>query len=506
MNYSQTGVQVQTQVQTLTPQQLLVARLTEMPIEALAERIDIELKENPTLSTQSDNDSYDADSAHSATSDEAGDSYADDSTLDDYSTEAASLADQRADYSNPDDIPDNQPTTSRRGIIDAIDGEAQSFYDQLEEQTGLFNLTEHQQQLIHYIIGSLDDDGLLRVSLTQIKDELEVYHNIITNETELESVLSILQNFEPAGVGARSLQECLILQVRHSAQRDTAMREEMLTLLQKNFDLLMLRRWDKIKARMHLTDAQTARLQHEVRRLNPRPGSSMGEAVGRNIQQITPDFIVETDPYGNITMTLNEPNVPTLIVSPEDQTLLTQLEEQNKQQTTQSRSQREGLTYIRQRVDKARGFIEAIQQRRRNLTATMKAIIQLQRPYFETGDETLLRPMTLDDVAGLTSLHISTVSRVSASKWVQTNYGIMPLKWFFTTAARKDGDDVSVRHIKATIKELIDAEDKTNPLPDDTLTEMLRQKGYDVARRTVAKYRTQIGFPVARLRKSFLNN
>lgn len=518
MNFSQTGVQVQTQIQTLTPQQLLVAQLTEMPIQALAERVDIELKENPTLERQADSDDYDTADNHddydtsAPNSDDyasgdsgATDTYDDDtvSALGGFAAESApsSTADQRADYSSPDDIPDNLPTTSRRGVIDAIDGETRSFYDQLEEQIGLFNLTDHQVELLRYLIGSLDDDGLLRVKLSQIKDELEVYHNIPTTEDELEQTLHILQNFEPAGVGARTLQECLILQVQHSPDRTSPAKQLLLRLLREAFDLLMLGRWDKIRTRLRLDETTTARLQHEVRRLNPRPGSSMGEAIGRNLQQITPDFIVETDPYGNVTLTLNQHGVPPLTVSADDTALLQELEAQKNAQM--SRTQREGLTYIRDRVEKARSFIEALEQRRRTLTVTMQAIIRLQRPFFESGDETQLRPMTLDDVAQLTGLHFSTISRVSNSKWVETSFGIFPLKWFFTSAARKDGDDVSVRDIQATLQELIDAEDKSQPLSDDTLTDLLRQRGYDVARRTVAKYRTLLRIPVARLRKQF---
>ena len=503
-SFSQTGVQVQTQVQTLTPQQLLVAHLTEMPIEALAERIDIELKENPTLERDTSHDEY---GDRVGEEDPMADNYNNEGTLDDLNPDDRSLGDfsgestSLADYSSPDDVPDNLPTASRRGVIDAIDGETRSFYDQLEEQIGLFDLNDHERELLRYIIGSLDDDGLLRVSLTQIKDELEVYHNIPTSEEELERMLHVLQNFEPAGIGARTLQECLILQVKHAPDRNSPAKQLLLRLLNESFDLLMLGRWDKIRARFHIDDSTTSRLQHEVRRLNPRPGSSMGETVGRNLQQITPDFIVETDPYGNITMTLNQRGVPPLVVSTDDERLLRELEQQRS--TEMSRSEREGLTYIRERVEKAQGFIDALEQRRRTLTTTMQAIIHLQRPFFESGDETQLRPMTLDDVAQLTGLHFSTISRVSNSKWVETSFGIFPLKWFFTSAARKDGDDVSIREIKATLTEIVNGEDKRQPYSDDTLTEMLRQRGYDVARRTVAKYRTALNIPVARLRKQF---
>ena len=262
----------------------------------------------------------------------------------------------------------------------------------------------------------------------------------------------------------------------------------------------MLKRWDRIGRSMHLTDAEVARLQHEVRRLNPRPGSSMGEALGKSLQQITPDFIVDADPYGQLSMSLNNGHIPALHVSDDDISFLQSYE--GRDSKSLSRSEREGLLYLRERVEKARGFIEAMQQRNRTLTQTMQAIISMQRPFFESGDETLLRPMTLEDVAAKTGLHLSTISRVSNSKWVQTPYGIYPLRWFFTSAARRqDGDEVSVRSIKAALQEVIDGEDKHNPLTDEALATELQQRGFDVARRTVTKYRVAMGIPVARLRK-----
>ena len=248
----------------------------------------------------------------------------------------------------------------------------------------------------------------------KIQDELEVYHNIATSQDELERILHILQNFEPAGVGARSLQECLLLQVQHNYDASSPLRQKLELLLTKGFDNLMLNRWDRIQHSLQLTDADVARLQHEVRRLNPRPGSSMGEAIGRNLQQITPDFIVETDPYGNLVMSLNNGRVPPLRISDDDLSFLRSYE--GRDTKTLSRSERDGISYLRDRVERAQVFIDALQQRRQTLQSTMQAIIRLQRPFFESGDETLLRPMTLDDVAKATGLHLSTVSRVSNSK------------------------------------------------------------------------------------------
>ncbi len=485
--YSQTGTQVQTQTQTLSPQQLLVRQLTELPIEALYERVDQELSENVAL----ERDSNEADGF----GDEAGaaDGY-------DSGAEDDSGYDSAADYSSPDDVPDNISGGYRHDSPDTVVGETLSFYDQLEEQIGFFHLSEHEEEVLRYIIGSLDDDGLLRVSLQQMQDELEVYHNISTSQTELERLLEVLQHFEPAGVGARSLQECLLLQVKNAADRQSPVKQRLLLLLTKQFDNLILNRWDRIAHNMKLSDAEVARLQHEVRRLNPRPGSSMGEALGRNLQQITPDFIVDTDPYGHQTMSLNNGRIPPLRVSPDDLAFLNSF--QGLDVKTLSRSQREGITYLRERVDKAQGFIDAIKQRQETLTLTMQAIMRMQQPFFESGDETVLRPMTLEDVAQQTGLHLSTISRVSNSKWVQTPFGIYPLRWFFTSAAKLDGDEVSIRSIKAALKELVADEDKRHPLTDDALALALQQRGFDVARRTVAKYRTVMGIPIARMRKN----
>ena len=484
----QLNVQVQTQSQTLTPQQLLVSQLTEMPIEALYERVDRELKENVSLEA----DSTQPEGTDAAVPEDYPEGFSSDYSegcVDDYS----------ADYSTPDDIPDNLPS-DRAVITEGITQETQSFYDQLEEQIGFFHLTDHEEEIIRYLIGSLDDDGLLRIPLQQLQDELEVYHNIQTSPQELEHILGILQNFEPAGIGARTLQECLILQVQHAPDYASSTKQQLLTLLQTQFDNLMLKHWDRIRRAMRLSEAEVSRLRREVHRLNPRPGSSMGEAIGRNLQQITPDFIVETDAYGQLSLSLNRGHLPPLRVSQDDIDFLRSYDGRDIRQLT--RSERDGITYLRDRVEKAQSFIEALRQRQHTLTHTMQAIIHMQQPFFESGDETLLRPMTLEDVAKRTGQHLSTVSRVSNSKWVQTPYGIYPLRWFFTSAARlQDGDEVSVRNIRAVLQEIVNAEDKLHPLSDDALARELQSRGYDVARRTVAKYREQLDIPVARLRR-----
>ena len=500
MSSSQVNIQLQSQIQALNPQQLLVSELVEMPAEALYERVDRELQENVSLEAdRTDNSDYSDGVDAAVGSDYADDSnYSDDSSYSDASELSAS-SDYAADYSSPDDVPDNLPS-ERSSVGESFTQETQSFYDQLEEQIGFFHLTQHEEEILRYLIGSLDDDGLLRISLQQLQDELEVYHNISTSPEELEHLLGILQNFEPSGIGARNLQECLILQVQHAPDHQSPVKQQLLSLLQNHFDNLMLKRWDRIQRAMRLSDADVSRLKREVHRLNPRPGSSMGEAIGRNIQQITPDFIVDTDTDGSLTLTLNDGHLPPLHVNQDDVDFLSSYEGRDPKDL--SRSERDGITYLRDRVDKAQGFIDALRQRRQTLATTMQAIMKMQHHFFESGDETLLRPMTLEDVAKRTGLHLSTVSRVSNSKWVQTPFGIYPLRWFFTSAARlQGGDEVSVRNIQAAVQEIVDNEDHHAPLSDDAIARELQKRGYDVARRTVSKYREQLNIPVARLRK-----
>ena len=487
---SQTTTQVQRQTQRLTPQQVQLSRLMEMPVEALYDEVDKELKENPTLEAVSDETSDTSDYSESS-------EYSDNSV----SSDSSDYSDT-SDFADNDDIPVSQPTGAASGT-EPVAADTLSFYDQLQEQIGFFSTSEQQRQLIEYLIGSLDERGWLPVSLQQVQDELEVYHNMDVTLPELEEALHTLQHFEPAGIGARDLRECLLLQVeRAGGKTQTADRSLMERLLREHFDLLMLNRWDKIAQRMHLTDAQTRRLQHDVRRLNPRPGSSMGEAVGKSLQQITPDFFVDTDYYGQISLSLNNGYVPTLQLSPDDEQALAAYDGMDAKKL--SRAERDAQTFLRDNVTRARNFIEAIEGRRHTLLLTMRAIIRLQRPFFETGDETALRPMTLDDIARQTGLHISTISRVTASKWVQTTFGIYPLRWFFSSASSQDGEEVSVRKAEAALQELVDHEDKRNPLSDDIIAQRMQAQGFDVARRTVSKYRDRMGIPVARMRKQNL--
>ena len=367
-------------------------------------------------------------------------------------------------------------------------GESVSFYDQLKEQMGELDMSETQRYMMEYLIGSLDDDGLLRKSLGAVCDELAVYHNVDVTEQELLQVLQLLQTFDPAGIGARSLQECLLLQID---RRDPS--------VESYFDEFTKKHWDKIQTSLSLNDAQAEALFRELRKLNPRPGASLGETVGRNMQQITPDFIVDTLDDGTVTFTLNNGEVPELKVS---QSFVDSMKEYQQNKDHLSRQTKEALLYIKKKVDAAQGFIEAIKVRRHTLTVTMRAIIQLQHQFFVDGDEASLRPMILRDVAEKTGLDPSTISRVSNSKYAQTRWGTFPLRHFFSDAyVTESGEELSTRQIKAALRDIIDGEDKHRPLSDDALKEELTRRGFPIARRTVAKYREQLGIPIARLRR-----
>jgi RNA polymerase sigma-54 factor len=376
-------------------------------------------------------------------------------------------------------------------------GQTTSFYDQLKEQMVLLDMTDRQRGIMEYMIGSLDDDGLLRKRLDAISDELAVYHNIDASEEELREVQTLLQGFDPAGIGAASLQECLLLQID---RKDSSwLKDQMKRVVANYFEEFTHKHWDKIQASLSLSDDQAEQVFRELRKLNPRPGASLGETVGRSLQQITPDFIVDTHDDGTVTFTLNNGELPELKVS---QSFIDSMDEFQQNREHMSRQSKEALLYIKKKVDSAQGFIEALKVRRHTLTITMRAIIQLQHQFFVDGDEASLRPMILKDVAEKTGLDLSTVSRVSNSKYAQTRWGTFPLRHFFSDSyVTQNGEELSTRQIKVALREIVDAEDKKQPLSDDDIKAALAERGFPIARRTVAKYREKLGIPIARLRK-----
>ena len=490
----QVQTQSQQQVQTLSPQQVLAVRLLELPAVELEDRVRAELLENPALEEGREEDS-------------ANDEYAGDTDTQSPEDGGDTDYDSLSDYLTEDDIPDYKLQENNRSRDEKPEeipfSDTTSFYETLKEQLGELDLTPHQRQLAEYLIGSLDDDGLLRKSLDSIGDELAIYAGIEATPQELEDALRVVQEFDPPGLGARSLQECLLIQIRRKMERQQPSPEPLLKverdIVADCYDEFTRKHWDKIQQKLGIDKDTAAQAIREICRLNPRPGASLGETIGKNMQHIVPDFIVETEDDGTITMTLNSRNVPQLRMNREFSDML---EEHTKNRANQSKESREAMMFLKQKMDAAQGFIDAVKQRQHTLTVTMQAIIDMQRPFFLEGDESLLRPMILKDVAERTGLDISTISRVSNSKYVQTNYGIYPLKFFFNDGyVTEGGEEMSVREIRKILKECIDGEDKTKPYTDDELTEMLKQKGYPIARRTVAKYRQQMNIPVARLRR-----
>ncbi|WP_333616824.1 RNA polymerase factor sigma-54, partial [Bacteroides pyogenes] len=422
-------------------------------------RVRAELLENPALEEGKDDtvtDEY-TDTAEA----EAG-------LDDDGNTDYDSLS----DYLTEDDIPDYKLQENNRSKGEQAEeipfSDTTSFYETLKEQLSERNLTEQQRELAEYLIGSLDDDGLLRKSLDSISDELAIYVGIEASPQELEKILKIIQDFDPAGLGARNLQECLLIQIHRKIEQQHSTPNSLLHIeehiISECYEEFTRKHWDKIKQKLNLEENVFDRAIKEVCKLNPRPGASLGETIGKNMQQIVPDFIADTYDDGTINLTLNNRNVPELRMSRD---FTEMVEEHTKNKANQSKESKDAMMFLKQKMDAAQGFINAVKQRQNTLMTTMQAIIDLQRPFFLEGDESLLRPMILKDVAERTGLDISTISRVSNSKYVQTNFGVYPLKFFFNDGyTTEDGEEMSVREIRKILKECVDNENKKKPYTD----------------------------------------
>lgn len=483
----QVQTQSQQQIQTLSPQQILVVKLLELPAMELEERIRAEILDNPALEEGKENISPEAEGDYEASNE-------DENT---YNYEDLSLG----DYRSEDDIPDYKLQEHNRSKGETPEeipfSDSISFYETLKEQLNMLRLTEEDEIIAEYLIGSLDDDGLLRKNIDTLIDELAIYRGIYIKAQDIERILKIIQDFDPAGIGARNLQECLLLQVQRKPESPLKQIES--DIIETCFDDFIRKNKSKIIQKLNLSEDMYQEAVNELTKLNPRPGSSLGEVIGKNFQQIIPDFTVETENDNTITFSLNNRNIPELRLSHEFTELL---EEHTTNKENQSKESKDAFLFLKQKVDAAQGFINAIKQRQQTLTLTMQAIIDLQKPFFLEGDESLLKPMILKDVAERTQLDISTISRVSNSKYVQTNYGIYPLKFFFSDGfTNQKGEELSAREIKLILKECIEHEDKNNPYTDDELTDILKEKGYPIARRTTAKYRQQLNIPIARLRR-----
>lgn len=480
---TQTQEQKLAQQQRLTQQQLAVVRMLEMPIAELEEKVKDELNDNPALEKcgdDADGNAWGEDGEAASEHGDEVDAALDSMTHDDDTLPVWTAADtNNADYE------------------EMVYGDPVSFYDKLKEQMGELELSDKERQIMEYLIGSLDDNGFLRKDTDSICDELAIYSYLDVEPAEVEQTLHKLQDFDPAGIGARNLQECLLLQIERKA--DGHLKSMMRNVIADHYDEFTKKHWDKISAALGISDVQTEALKAELRRLNPKPGAALGETMGRNVNQITPDFIVDTDDDGNVSFSLNRGEIPELKVSKE---FADMAEEYKKNKDGLNRRTKEALLYAKTNVDKARGYIDALKQRRHTLTVTMQAIIDWQHDFFRDGDESELKPMILKDIAEKTKLDISTISRVGNMKYAQTRWGVFPLKFFFSDSYTvAEGEDVSTRKIKMALKELIGSEDKRKPLSDDALADALAKKGLPIARRTVSKYREQLGLPVARLRK-----
>lgn len=487
--------QEQRLAQSITQQQLLHAQLVELPIAQLVERVNTEMDDNPAIEVAALGDDYADFTEPSESSDHSEDS--------DFEQEERQSALDEALQSigrDDEDLPvyyGGQRQQDEGNGEQGVMAQSESFYDQLLEQMSMAILTDRERYIMEYLIGSLDDDGLLRKSLSQLSDELAIYHNLDASTSEIEHVLLQLQQFDPAGIGARSLQECLLLQIER--REPSRLKELMQKTIEQCFDLFTKKHWKQLRSALHITELQAEVLIRELRKLNPKPGTSMGETMGRSMQQITPDFIVDTHDDGTVTFVLNHSDIPELTVS---QSFVDTLREYQTDKEHMSRQMKEALLYTKAKVDAAQNFIAAIRQRQHTLTITMKAIIQWQHRFFEEGDEALLRPMILKDIAERTGLDLSTISRVSNSKYAQTRWGTFPLRFFFSDSLKTaDGEELSTREIKSVMRDIIHQEDKQKPLSDEMIQQMLGERGFPIARRTVSKYREQMGIPIARLRK-----
>jgi RNA polymerase sigma-54 factor len=473
-------------LQKLSPQQIQMIKLLEIPTLQIEQRIKKELEENPALEEGTENEEVPEGDQEEDNFEEE-DKDQDEFTLD--------------DYIDDDEIPDYKLQTSNYSKDDDKRAEipfsaGSSFHEHLEAQFGLRELTEKQKILGEYIIGNIDEDGYLRREPANIVDDLAFLQNIQTTEEELLEVLKIVQDLEPAGVGARTLRECLMLQLEKKEMDDPAVRLAHL-IIDQYFEEFSKRHYDKIMSRLNLSENQLKSVIDEVLKLNPKPGGLFSDSFSRTAQPIIPDFILEHSEDG-FDLHLNSRNLPELRLS----SAYSEMLRAYTKDKGSKKEMKEAILFVKQKIDSAKWFIDAIRQRQNTLLLTMNAILEYQQEYFIDGDETKLRPMILKDVAEMTGLDISTVSRVANSKYIQTHFGIFPLKFFFSEGMQTDsGEEVSTREIKRILQDCINNEEKRRPLTDERLTEILQEKGYQIARRTVAKYREQLNIPVARLRK-----
>ena len=473
-------------LQKLSPQQIQVIKLLEIPTLQLEQRIKKELEENPVLEMENDDNYNEEDNqAPELRSDE-------DKDDEEFSVE---------DYIPDDEIPNYRLNANNYSPddkqIDIPFSVGDTFHEFLYEQLGMAMLNENDRKLAEYIIGNIDEDGYLRRDLLSISDDLAFNLNMDIPEEVLAKILETIQEFDPPGVGARDLQECLLLQLK---RKNSDSQQLAISVIKDTFDEFTKKHYDKIARKFGVDDEELKLAIELILKLNPKPGSSYSNPHGNTNQAIVPDFILDVVD-GELQLSLNQRNMPELRINESYLDMLRTMA-QSRNGQNRSHNSKEAFTFVKQKLDSAKWFIDAIRQRQQTLMITMAEIIDFQKEYFLDGDETRMKPMILKDIAERTSLDISTISRVSNSKYIQTHFGIYPLKYFFSEAMQKDtGEEVSTREIKSILKDCIDNEDKRHPLTDEKLTDILKEKSYNIARRTVAKYREQLDIPVARLRK-----
>lgn len=469
--------------QKLSPAQIQVIKLLEVPTLELEERIRQEIEENPAL--------------------EEGAEVTDDDTESDFDDGDGGNNDDFdiEEYVADDDIPDYKLKTNNTSKDDKHEdipfSVGMTFHENLLDQLGLVQLTEHERSLAEYVIGNIDNEGYLRRTPESMVDDIVFNIGIQTTDEEMFRVVELIRQFDPAGVAATHLQECLLLQLNRKKQ--TTEVRLAIKILTGYFEEFSKKHYDKITKALEIDDEQLKKVIAEIVKLNPKPGSAWsGNILEKSMSAIVPDFILENN-ENQLTVHLNNSNIPELRVNT---TYNEMFQDYASNKKNQSREMKDAVMFVKQKIDAARWFIDAIKQRQQTLLTTMTAIVQFQNEFFIEGDDTYLKPMILKDIADITGFDISTISRVSNSKYIQTEFGIFPVKYFFSESMTNDsGEEVSTREIKKILQDCVDNEEKRKPLNDDALAEVLKEKGYLIARRTVAKYREQLNIPVARLRK-----
>ncbi len=483
-------------LQKLSPQQILLMKLLQIPTVGLEQRIKQEIEDNPALEVDvadgNESDSFDEKTDSDVINENS------DTELDDFKSKDDEF--DFNDYVNEDDVPsyklktNNYSSDEDRREVPFVSGV--SFHENLQHQLNLRHLDELESQIGKYIIGNIDDSGYLQRSVDAIVDDLAFTQYVTASKAEVEKVLGIIQQFDPAGVGAKDLKDCLLIQIERKIVESPSYKLELAKrIIGRYFNDFTKKHYQKILKRLEITEDQLKGAMDEILKLNPKPGNSLSETTKEN-QYIIPDFTI-TNNGDKLELSLNSWNSTDLKVSSTYSNMMESISKQKK-----TKKQREAFSFIKQKVDSAKWFIDAIQQRQNTLYSTMKAIMDYQYDYLLTGDDTKLKPMILKDIAEKVNLDISTISRVANSKYVQTPFGTLLIKSFFSESMQKDdGETVSTREIKTILKEIIDSENKEKPYTDEYLTTKLKEKGYPIARRTVAKYREQLKIPVARLRK-----